>query len=313
MDKRKLQWHPAFFAVLQIELGKDRNYLRFYAEYNLTRKPLQIDVLVVKEESCREIQKNIGRIFRRYNVVEYKAMKDYVNVNDFYKVMGYACIFQSNTERVMEILPPDVTVTLAGEHFPRKLSTYLRNAYDVDMEMEYPGIYYIRGLLFPVQVLVIRELSKEDNMWLSRLRSGLSLHEDIEILANAYKGMERNPLYETAMDLIIRANWETYQEVREMCDALMELFADKLEEREILGIEKGIQNGLRQGVMKGEYTKLITLVMRKVGKGQAAVKIAEDLMEPLPVIEGIYNLILHNPGISAEQIYNKLTHPGDNG
>ena len=142
-------------------------------------------------------------------------------------------------------------------------------------------------------------------MWLSRLRSGLSLHEDIEILASEYKGMERNPLYETAMDLIIRANWETYQEVREMCDALMELFADKLEEREILGIE----NGLRQGVMKGEYTKLITLVMRKVEKGQAAVKIAEDLMEPLPVIEGIYNLILHNPGISAEQIYNKLSNP----
>ena len=94
-----------------------------------------------------------------------------------------------------------------------------------------------------------------------------------------------------------------------MCDALMELFADKLEEREILGIEKDIQNGLRQGVMKGEYTKLITQVMRKVEKGQAAVKIAEDLMEPLPVIEGIYNLILHNPGISAEQIYNKLSNP----
>ena len=181
------------------------------------------------------------------------------------------------------------------------------------MEEEAPEIYYIKGLLFPLQILVIRELSKEDNMWLSRLRSGLSLHEDIEILASEYKGMERNPLYETAMDLIIRANWETYQEVREMCDALMELFADKLEEREILGIEKGIQNGLRQGVMKGEYTKLITQVMRKVEKGQAAVKIAEDLMEPLPVIEGIYNLILHNPGISAEQIYNKLSNPADNG
>lgn len=45
-----------------------------------------------------------------------------------------------------------------------------------------------------------------------------------------------------------------------MCDALMELFADKLEEREILGIEKGIRNGLHQGVMKGESTKLIILV-----------------------------------------------------
>jgi len=115
------------------------------------------------------------------------------------------------------------------------------------------------------------------------------------------------------MDLIIRANWETYEEVREMCDALMELFTDKLEEREILGIEKGIRNGLHQGVMKGESTKLITLVMQKVEKGQAAVKIAEDLMEPLPVIEEIYHLIVHNPGISAEQIYNRLAAPADNG
>ena len=89
MDKKRLQWHPGFFAVLQIELEEERRFLRFYAEYNLTRKPLQIDVLVVRKETGRVIQKNIGRIFRQYNVVEYKGIKDYISINDFYKI----CVF----------------------------------------------------------------------------------------------------------------------------------------------------------------------------------------------------------------------------
>lgn len=146
-------------------------------------------------------------------------------------------------------------------------------------------------MLFPVQILVIRELSKEDNVWLSRLRSGLELQEDIEVLAKAYKGKEKHPLYEAAMDLIIRANWEKYQEVRKMCDALRELFADELEERE----------------SKGELVKLITQVKRKMIKGQSASEIAEDLLEPLAVIQEIYDLITHNLENSTEWIYAKLT------
>lgn len=146
-------------------------------------------------------------------------------------------------------------------------------------------------MLFPVQILVIRELSKEDNVWLSRLRSGLELQEDIEVLAKAYKGKEKHPLYEAAMDLIIRANWEKYQEVRKMCDALRELFADELEERE----------------SKGKLVKLITQVKRKMIKGQSASEIAEDLLDPLAVIQEIYDLITHNLENSTEWIYAKLT------
>ena len=75
------------------------------------------------------------------------------------------------------------------------------------------------------------------------MRSGLKPEEDIEVLVKEYKGKEQNPLYETAMDLIMRANWETCQEVDKMCDALRELFADELEERENKGIEKGLEEG----------------------------------------------------------------------
>ncbi|WP_455650211.1 hypothetical protein [Enterocloster citroniae] len=291
MDKKRLQWHPAFFAVLQIELEEEKQFIQFYAEYNLTCKPMQIDILVIKKDSERRIEKNIGRMFRRYNVVEYKGMKDYVSVNDFYKVIGYACILLSNTKQVREILPSQITVTLAGSHYPQSLSNFLKRTYRVDMRLAYPGIYYINGLLFPVQILVIRELSKEDNIWLSRLRSGLELDEDIEVLAKEYKGNEGNPLYETAMDLIMRANWEKYQEVRKMCDALRELFADELEERESIGIEKG---GME---------KLITLVMRKMEKGQSAVRIAEDLVEPLDAVQELYDMIESHPDYDTARLY----------
>ena len=45
------------------------------------------------------------------------------------------------------------------------------------------------------------------------------------------------------MDLILRANWETCQEVEKMCDALQgDLFADELEEQETIGLEKKCWN-----------------------------------------------------------------------
>lgn len=47
MGKIPLQWHPAFCSSLQIELEGEP--LEFRNEYNLTRKPLQIDVLVIKK------------------------------------------------------------------------------------------------------------------------------------------------------------------------------------------------------------------------------------------------------------------------
>ena len=42
-----------------------------------------------------KIQKNIGRIFRQYNIIEYKSPEDNLDIDDFYKVYAYACIYKS--------------------------------------------------------------------------------------------------------------------------------------------------------------------------------------------------------------------------
>ena len=76
MEKQaKLQWHPAFFAGIQIELAAEARYLVFENEHQLGTMPKEIDVLIIKKENTPPIRKNIGRIFRTYNLVEYKSRR----------------------------------------------------------------------------------------------------------------------------------------------------------------------------------------------------------------------------------------------
>lgn len=245
MGKKALQWHPAFQAALQVELAKDRPFLRFYEEYNLSRKPLQMDTLIVKLEPGHSVSKSIGRIFRTYNIVEYKSPEDYISVNDFYKVLGYVCVYQADTRKVLEIVPEELTITLVGDHYPGRLVRHLKKRYGVRVRNVHKGIYYIEDFIFPVQLLVTGQLPKEEYAWLGRLRKGLDLKLDIEPLAREYKNNKNDPLYQAVMDVIVRANQKQYEEGRRMCEALKELFADELAEREEMGIEKGIEKGIQ--------------------------------------------------------------------
>ena len=65
----------AFDAVLQIEFGDEAKYLEFDPEHLISKKPMQIDVLV-KNEKHVKLKKNIRRVFRQYNIIEYKSPED---------------------------------------------------------------------------------------------------------------------------------------------------------------------------------------------------------------------------------------------
>ena len=78
-------------------------YLEMHEEYLLSKKPLQMDILIIKKLKDIQIRKDIGRIFRKHNIIEYKSPSDNLSINDFYKVYGYACVYQSDTNRVGEI------------------------------------------------------------------------------------------------------------------------------------------------------------------------------------------------------------------
>ena len=166
MDKTKLQWHPAFSAALRITLQDEMKYLEMHEEYLLGKKPLQMDILLIKKIKNISIRKSIGRIFREHNIIEYKSPDDYLSINDFYKVYAYACLYQSDTDKVKEIDPETLTITFVCSHYPREMFRHLTNTRGIIIEDKGNGIYYLKGDPIPMQLLLTPKLSEKENYWL---------------------------------------------------------------------------------------------------------------------------------------------------
>lgn len=290
----KIQWHPAFDAALQIELGDEAKYLEFESEHMLTKKPMQIDVLV-KNDKHVKIQKNIGRIFRQYNIIEYKSPKDDLNIDDFYKTYAYACIYKSDTEAVDRIQATELTISFVCYHYPRAMLNKLERDRCIAVESVDDGIYYLLGDAIPIQLIVVPALSKENNYWLNNLRNDLKSGGEIRRFIELYEKNKNSKLYQALADTIMRANWKEVKEERKMCEALKELFADDLRESEL--------KGRNAGKIEGK----IELVIKKYGKGCTVEETAEMLEESPAVIQQIYDVIeQYAPNYNAETIYKAL-------
>ena len=286
----KIQWHPAFDAALQIELGDEAKYLEFESEHMLTKKPMQIDVLV-KNDKHVKIQKNIGRIFRQYNIIEYKSPKDDLDIDDFYKTYAYACIYKSDTEAVDLIPADELTITFVCYHYPRNMLRKLKQDRKFSVEQQDSGIYYLIGDAIPIQLVIVPKLSKEHNYWLNNLRNDLKAGSEIKNFIENYGKNKNSKLYQSLADAVMRANWEKLKEGSNMCEALKELFADDLRESR------------EQGIIEGR----IELIIKIYQKGYTAEATADMLEEPVSQIRVIYDVIEKSaPDYDAETIYRQL-------
>lgn len=237
--EKNLQWHPAFYAGIQIEFKDEAENLIFENEHQLGTKPFGIDVLIIKKESEKPIQKNIGRIFRKYNIIEYKSPTDYLCVDDFYKVYGYTCFYKADVEQADSIKVEELTISLVCKNYPRKLVQHLQDERNYEVKNNGNGIYCVMGDKIPIQILVTKQLSKKENLWLRSLTNDLEESSDAEELIQEYKLHKEGNLYQSIMNIIVRANQKKFEEVRDMCQALEELMKDKFEERERIAEQLG--------------------------------------------------------------------------
>ena len=90
----KIQWHPAFCAAAGLELQENIDALELTPEYNLSKEPIRIDLLIVKDrKKLGKIKNEIGHIMRTYNVIEYKAQKmDSPSMTFIKQLVMHVCI-----------------------------------------------------------------------------------------------------------------------------------------------------------------------------------------------------------------------------
>lgn len=198
-----------------------------------------------------------------YNIIEYKSPEDSLNIDDFFKTVGYAYLYKGLGEYVNQIPLKELTVSLFREIRPVKLLKELKE-YGCTIQEYAPGIYYIEGLMIPIQIIATRELRTKIHPSLKILTENLERDDlcDFMECVNSFTepGEKRNA--DAVLQVSISANQEKYDQIRRsdsaMCDALKELFKDELEE----SYENGKLEGRTEGRQEGEnrlkilYTKL---------------------------------------------------------
>jgi len=199
----RISWHPAFVQAIQLELEDYLDVLTFETEHQLTTEPLKIDVLIIKKKKDVVIKKNIGKIFRQFNVVEYKSPNDRATIEAYHKTHSYARLYAA----LNKVNINDVSVTVVATRRPKKLLTFLNKQYTVHNVQ--PGIYIVDGDTCPTQIVVSEELSDEGNVWLNCLRNDLAI-ANLERLSMAKESALPMDAY---VYVIAVANIETMEEL----------------------------------------------------------------------------------------------------
>lgn len=251
--EQRLHWHPAFYAGMQIELQDEADKLTFEEEYLLGKEPLRMDMLLIKKNTKDKIKKNIGQIFRKYNIIEYKSPTDYLSVDDFYKVQAYAMFYKAKTGKENQIPIEELTLTFVCNRYPKSLLKHLKRRWYAAPRCVETGIYYLKSprLILPVQIIVTKELTDEKNLWLHNLTNSLRETSSVKKLLSEYEKQKRNTLYQAVMEIIVNANKGKFSEVNHMCNALLEIVKDDLAERERIGEERGKVIGEQVGEERG--------------------------------------------------------------
>ena len=236
-NSSNIYWHSGFYGGIELEFKAYKNDLTFDTERELSKEPLKMDMLIIKKNSVVEIKNQIGIIFRKYNVLEYKSPEDGMSIDDYVKTVAYACLYKGLGETVDAIPLDELTITICRNEYPRELIRSIEN-YGGTVEREYPGIYYVSGIIsVPSQIIVTRELEGKEHAVL-RILSKNAIEEDViqfieDTDENSTPGDINN--VNAVLQVSSKANRALYDKIRrdkDMCQALMEIMSEEVKERE---------------------------------------------------------------------------------
>lgn len=191
-DEENIRWHNAFCAATELELADNADVLNFHREYILGKEPLKIDMLVVHVRKGAVLKNEIARdFFKGHNVIEYKSPEDEANIDTVYKILAYAALYKAETGKYVDaIKDDDITMTIMREAKPLKLFKVLMQK-GCGIVSRRRGIYEVEYTIFPLQIIVTKELDGKDHIWLRSLTKKLTI-QDARLLSHQYQSVRKN-------------------------------------------------------------------------------------------------------------------------
>jgi len=246
--EKRMQWHPACFAALNLEFVENKNDLEFLQEQAVNDLPLRIDTLIIKKKRNCRLKNDLGRIFKLYNLVEYKSPDDELSFNTFLKGIAQAYLYKV---KFGSIRLENITLTFIRERKPRTLFKQLER-YNFVVREKCPGIFYIYGRnIIPIQIIISNRLDRKNHIWLNSLTQKLSMEQAKSLVAttNKLQDVSEKKFADTVWEIVTRANKELIEKMREeniMCKAMAEIFKPEIDAAakaaaELAFDDKGVQ------------------------------------------------------------------------
>lgn len=235
LDNRNTQWHMALPSAIKLELMEYGQILQYTPEHLLNAMALRIDLLVIKKEDDTVIKNDIGRIFKRHNIIEYKSPHDAEGVNTYFKVYAYASLYKAGKDG-KSYEPEDITITMIRRGKPVKLFQWLRQ-HGCGVDKICKGVYYVTGAgFFATQVIVPRELDEENNIWLTSLTDDMNQQQAKRLIEKSKEllGRPEAEYVDAVLQVVSKANREIFDRIKEddenMYSALVELMRPEIDE-----------------------------------------------------------------------------------
>ena len=233
-----IDWHAGFVSAMKLELMADEKNLEFHEEQFLDERKQRFDLLIVKKRRNVRIRNEIGEIFNKFNIIEYKNPNDTLDIGELHKVLSYTSRYLYERHDYDEYAVDAYTMTLIRDTMPEKLFRQLAGS-DMKCTETHPGIYEVTNKLpFRTQIIVTGHLSEDGHAWLKGLTKDGTKEKVQGIIDQTYAlDAKHKPLAETVMNVFTGANMVLMHEIKKeestMCQAVNELFADEIAELKI--------------------------------------------------------------------------------
>ena len=229
-----IHWHLAYYGASKAEFNKNRTDLSFDREHHVTEESLRMDMLVIKKNPKAVIKNEIGEIFKTHNIWEFKGFKSPLNIDSYYRAVGYACIYQSQPQKKKEdrISIDEVTLSFLRQGYPRDLFRELKKR-GVVVTQKYPGVYYLSGnIMFDTQVIVVKDLDADKHPALkvitkeARESDVRNFLYDVSLVTDPEELKELQAVLQVSM----AANGELYEEIMRRDEKMTKVVKDVMKD-----------------------------------------------------------------------------------
>lgn len=258
----KSDWHAGFEAYLKVDAhDAEGGIAEVIVEHPLGEAAPRIDFIIWLHEEGTRLNKEIYRIFRRFNVIEYKNPHDMLNWRVIHKVIGYANLYVGLAENEGDRPKEQVTISIFRAVKNPELFMELEKLGHLVPDQT-KGIYHIDGLTdFPFQIVIMTELEgKEYAAARAMIDGDRASLEDIKDFMDSVNEEEDEIVKEhmrVVLNLISEKNPTKFNELirrdKEMSPKLMEILKPEIEKNYVERDLKNLFSYVQAGGMTLEF------------------------------------------------------------